>query len=219
MTGFRRLFDRLKKETASVVSREAASFARGKVAGRTVIAPSGETIVEAGRTITEEVIAAAERTNCTSALATSAAAAKLQDLQESASRAIDATPDGQEARSLGSVEDAIEARRYVGFVTAMDVTDIRGAIVIPAGCTVDDTTIRTAREAGLLSALVFAAQQGGRARSTAPSTPPRKSPDAADRSEEPRPAARPSLPLVLPPTDPRPADGGSTPSPAPPREP
>ena len=63
-----------------------------------------------------------------------------------------------EARSLDSVEDFMEARRYLGKYAVLEVTNIRGEIIVPAGTQIDDEYIRKAREAGQLSALIYSAK-------------------------------------------------------------
>ena len=60
---------------------------------------------------------------------------------------------------LDSIEEYAEARAYVGRYAGVDVTDIRGNVVIPTGRKLTDDDIRTARDVGLFSALIFSAQQ------------------------------------------------------------
>jgi hypothetical protein len=87
------------------------------------------------------------------------AMAQVQDLKEKAETAIDQTDEGREARNVGSVDEYVLARRYIGRIAVIDVTDIRGRIVVPAGKEIGDEDVRRAREAGQLSALIYSAQQ------------------------------------------------------------
>src|SRR5437764_620970 len=81
-------------------------------------------IVEAGHPIDDAVIERANASGKLHAVAAAAASAQAQDLKEKAKEAYERTQDGQEAKSLSSVEDFVEARRYLGRVAVMDVTDV-----------------------------------------------------------------------------------------------
>lgn len=153
------LWSGFRKKTADAVANQEAAFARGKVAGKTVTDDSGYVIVEAGQTIDDVVIETASALGKLHALAASAVAAKAQDYREKAQDAYEASPEGKEARSLDSVEQVAEARRYKGHVAGVDVTDIRGNVVVPAGEIIDENHLDAARAAGLLGSLIYSAQQ------------------------------------------------------------
>jgi hypothetical protein len=190
-----RLWGGVRKRAAETVAREEAALSRGKVAGRTVTADDGTVIVEAGHTIDDAVIERADAAGRLHAVAASVVTAQAQDLREKAEQFVDGTPEGQEARALDSVDDYADARRYVGRVAGVDVTDIRGTVVVPAGRQIGEDDVRAARDAGVLSALMFSARQ---------SPPPRPRPEAPPEpvteratpvSPEP-PSRRPTIPLV-----------------------
>jgi hypothetical protein len=151
-TGFR------KKALETVASQEAA-FSRGKVAGSDILADDGTVIVHAGHTIDDRAIERAQAAGRLHALAASVAKAGAQDLRQKAKDTYDRTPDGIESRSLNSVDHAIEARRYEGSIAGLDVTDNRGNVIIEAGKTIRHPDIDRAREAGVLGALIYSAQQ------------------------------------------------------------
>jgi hypothetical protein len=153
------LFKGLKQAAGDAVETSQVTVSRGKTAARDVVSDSGEMIVEAGRIIDDAVIDHARRTGKLAALAASAVASQAQDFREKARTAYESTPDGIEARSLASSEQYIEARAYIGWIAATDVTDIRGNIVVPAGKKIEDEDVRAVREAGQLSALIYSARQ------------------------------------------------------------
>ncbi len=153
------LFGGLKKKAGDAVLQHETALVRGKVAGRTVRAQDGTVIVEAGRTIDEATIQRAIAANRLTSVMQAVAMAHAQDLKEKASQALDNTEDGREARNVDSVDEYVMARRYVGRIAVIDVTDIRGNVIVPGGKEVNEEDVRRAREAGQLSALIFSAQQ------------------------------------------------------------
>ena len=167
----RSLFGQLNKlvrdvsqKTGDAVARQQAALVRGKISGRVVLDDDGSIIVDSGHVIDDEVIERANSAGKLSQLVMAAGSARVQDIREAAQEQYEKSGAGREARSLDSIEEYAEARAYVGRYAGVDVTDIRGNVVIPTGKKLNDDDIRTAREAGLLSALIFSAQQ--------PFTPP-----------------------------------------------
>ena len=146
-------------KAADAVSDQQMAFVRGKVAGKTVLDDDGGVIVEAGHVIDDSAIERAVSCGKLNALTSTVVKAKAQDLKERAQDAYARTDDGQESRSLNSVDQYVEARRYIGRYTGMDVTDIRGAVLIPMGKQINDDDVSRAREAEQLGALIYAAQQ------------------------------------------------------------
>ena len=142
-----------KKATAAVENHE-AGFVRGKVASSALMDYRGRLIVRAGQTIDDSVIEQAQAAGKLGALVSTTVASQARNLYES-------TPDRIEARSLATSEDYIDARRYIGWTAATDVTDIQGTVLVPAGKQIEDEDVRIAREADQLAALVFSAQQSG----------------------------------------------------------
>ena len=55
-----RLWYGVRKKTVDTVGRQAVGFVRGRVAGMTLIDAEGNTVVEAGQVIDDDVIARAE---------------------------------------------------------------------------------------------------------------------------------------------------------------
>jgi len=172
--------------------REAIAFAIGKTAGRAVTDDAGNVIVDAGFKITPEMAERARQSGKLQALVASVANAGLQDLQEKLDQVRQATPEGQEDAALDSIADYAEARRYVGRTTGVDVTDVRGNVVIPAGTCLTEADVRRARQHGLLQALVHSVQLSAAAPKETPE------PDVKAEAEEPLPdpAGRARLPLV-----------------------
>lgn len=155
-----RFWHGIRKKTADTVGRQAVGFVRGRVAGTTLVDGTGNVVVEAGQLIDDEVITRAEEAEILGALAASAIMAQAQDLQEKASDHFGKTAQGRENWALNTAEAYAEARHYLGYVTGVDVTDIRGEIVIPAGKKLEEDDIRAAREADQLAALIYSVQQG-----------------------------------------------------------
>lgn len=147
------------QRTSDALSRQEAAMVRGKVSGRTVLDDDGNMLVDAGHIIDDTVIERAAAVGKLHLLVMAAGTARVQDLQEAAQGQIDKTGGGREAKAYNSIDDYAEARAYIGRYAGVDVTDVRGNVVIPMGRKLSDDDIRTARDAGLLSALMFAAQQ------------------------------------------------------------
>lgn len=191
----------IREKAGETVARQEAAFVRGKIAGTMVQDDEGAIIVDAGHFIDEAAIARAERAGKLGALVMSAGTAQVQDLREKASDTLGNTQDGREARNLDSVDENREAMTYVGRYTGVDVTDIRGNVVVPAGKKIGAEDVHKAREAGLLSALIYSGKQG---RATAPgetsSTDTTSAAGGAEYAAQ-QPTTRPkraSLPLVGP---------------------
>jgi hypothetical protein len=166
-------WQRLKlKASQAVIDREAA-FVRGKIAGVTVTDRAGKVLVEPGHRIDEAIISRARRAGKMGALASAVWKAQTQDLKEKVGTQYSRTNRKREEYYLNSVEEFREARTYLRRILTMDVTDIRGNVVVASGKALDDEDIRRARDAGLLSALLVAAQQALPPRDEAPApTPP-----------------------------------------------
>lgn len=195
-----RFFQGLRQKTTETVQRQEEAFVRGKIAGTAVLDESGDLIVDAGHRIDDTIIARAQAAGKLHALAMAVGTGQVQDLKERASDHFGATPDALENRSLNSVDDYIEARRYIGRTAGVDVTDIRGNIIVPAGKEIKDDDVRLAREAGQLSALVYSAQQPAPPKSETESARP-----AANETYRPvipqTVQRRASVPLVMPDPD------------------
>jgi len=188
----------LRKKTSETVARQEAAFARGKIAGTPVTDDEGNVLVDAGHRIDDTAIERAAAAGKLHALAAAAMTAHVQDFKEKAREQLDRTPDGIEARALNSVDDFIEARRYVGRIAGVDVTDIRGNVLIPAGKEINERDVQIAREAGQLSALIYSAQQPApEPLPTADHRPPATQ-HRTPSTQHPTPIARPRLPLVQP---------------------
>ncbi len=182
----------------TTLEREQAAFVIGKVAGKAVRDAAGRTIVEAGDTIDAAVIEDATRSGRLPMLVAAVAAANVQDVQERFAQARDATDEGAEQSALETVEDYARARQCVGKVTGLDVTDIRGTVVVSAGTRITEDHVRTARAARLLNALMHSVSipHGPPNTVGADSNAETVHPNHTD--EPPVPERRRTLPLVLP---------------------
>ena len=149
----------LTGRASEAVANSEAALARGKIAGATVTDDRGQILIEAGQRIDDDVLARARKTGKVAALAASAMKAQTQDVKEKMQAHYARTEVGQEKRLLASVDQYREARSYLGRTLIMDVTDIRGNVIVPAGKELDDEAIRRARDADLLAALLFVAEQ------------------------------------------------------------
>jgi hypothetical protein len=152
-------FAGLRNKAFDVIEKQQAAFALGKIAGVTVTDPRGVVIVEAGQRIEEEAIARAYECGKVAALGSSALEAQKQDLKEKVQSQYARTEAGRESQLLESVEEFAEVHQYLGRATTMDVTDIRGNVLVPAGKVLDAADAQLARDAGQLGALLVAAQQ------------------------------------------------------------
>ncbi len=158
-TGFGGWWAGIRGKASNAIEKQQAAFALGKVAGVTITDEQGVPVVEAGQQIDAAMIAVARRTGKIAALAASALQATGQDLKEKVQAQYAQTETGRESRLLESVEEFAEVHRYMGRVLTMDVTDIRGNILVPSGKVLDAEDAQRAREAGQLSALLVAAEQ------------------------------------------------------------
>jgi len=152
-------FAGLRSKAAETIEKQQAAFALGKVAGVTVTDEEGVVIVEPGQRIDKSMVARAYECGKVAALGASALQGQKQDLQEKVQAQYARTENGREARLLDSVEEFEEVHRYLGRVTTMDVTDIRGNILVPAGKVLDAADAQLARDAGQLGALLVAARE------------------------------------------------------------
>ncbi len=175
----------LRGKAEKAVGEKQADFARGRVAGVAVTDDAGNTLAEAGQRIDDAILARARQAGKLAALAGAVVQGQTQDLRETVQTQYAKTENAKEARLLDSVEEYRESRRYIGRILTMDVTDIRGHVVVPSGKTLDDADILRARDAGLLSALLSAAEQslpalaGGSTPAPIPTYTPPPAPRAA----------------------------------------
>jgi hypothetical protein len=174
-------WNRLRHRASDAVARGTADLVRGRTAAHDVFDDAGNLLVGAGRVIDADVIARATSAGKLAALAAAVAAARTQDLKERLQGELDRTPEGQDRRSLADSDEYIEARRYIHYVAAVAVTDVRGNVIVAQGAAIRDEDVRQAREAGQLAALIFTAQQSGPppvgevgAGAPAPVAPPRQ---------------------------------------------
>ena len=156
----------IRGKASNAIEKQQAAFALGKVAGVTVADAQGVAIVEAGQRIDASMIALAQQCGKIAALAASALQAHGQDLKEKVQAQYAQTETAKESRLLESVEEFAEVHRFMGRELTMDVTDIRGNVLVPSGKVLDVEDAQRAREAGQLSALLVAAEQ------SVPSTQP-----------------------------------------------
>ena len=183
-------FTGLKRKAGEAVETQEIAMVRGKTAAKAVYSDSGEMIVDAGRPITDSAIARARDAGKLNALVAAAVSSQAQDFRERARNAYAATPEGTEARSMASSDQYIEARQYIGRVASVDVTDLRGNVIVPAGQKIDDENVRAARDADQLGSLIYSAQQSPAPFPTAAPPPPKGTPNVAPVNEAKR-AARP----------------------------
>lgn len=184
------------------VERETMALLVGLTAGRTVRDKTGVAIVEPGMVITPEVAERARQAGKLQALLAAAAAASMQDLQERWDQVRRSTAEGQEDAAMATIDEYAMARRYVGRVAVLNVTDVRGTVIIPAGKRLTEEDIQMAREHDLLLAVIHSATQPQvqSAEGQQPEATPREEDTAAD------PSRRPRLPLVEMPVEEEPAD-------------
>ena len=196
-----RFWQNIRQKTTDAVGRQAIALARGKVAGRTVTDDAGHVLVDAGHVIDDDVIARAEAAGKLAEVAAAAMTAQVQDFKEQATGQYSRTDEGREAWALGTMEAYAQARGYIGYLAGVDVTDIRGNVIVPAGKKIEDEDVRAAREAEQLSALIFSAQQGG------PAPPDHETPtplapkapllvEETEKEEPPPPPRRAPLPVI-----------------------
>jgi hypothetical protein len=179
----------------SALEREQAAFVLGQVAGTTVQAADGTPLVEAGHRIDEGAVQRAIAEGKLGSLVSSVTTAHVQDLQERVSELRATTAEGTEQANLDSVEDYARARALVGSVAGVDVTDVRGNVVIGAGTRITEEDVRRARAAGLLGALTFSAAQPAATESSQAGS---GASSEQEMPEEAPPPARKRLPLLDP---------------------
>lgn len=149
----------LRNKASAAIEKQQAAFALGRVAGTTVMDSQGKTVVEAGQRIDEAVLERAYQTETVAAVSASALEGQKQDLKEKVQTHYARTESGRESMLLDSVEEYAELHRYLGRVTTMDVTDIRGNVIVPAGKKLEASDAQLAREAGQLGALLAVARE------------------------------------------------------------
>ena len=149
----------LRGKAVDAIEKQQAAFALGRVAGVTVTDAQDAAIVEAGQRIDESMIAHAYRCGKVAALGASALQGQTQDIKEKEQAQYARTETGREARLLDSVEEFAEVHQYLGRATTMDVTDIRGNILVPSGKVLDAADAQLARDADQIGALLVAARQ------------------------------------------------------------
>ena len=176
----------IRSKATDAIEKQQAAFALGKIAGITVTDGQDNTIVEAGQRIDEAMIARAYACGKVAALGASALQGQKQDLKEKVQAQYARTESGREAQLLNSVEDFAEVHQYLGRATTMDVTDIRGNVLVPAGKVLDAADAQIARDAGQLGALLAVARE------SIPAPRPTEGPEHSYT-----PVARPQRPRTL----------------------
>jgi hypothetical protein len=157
--GLARWWKGLWSRASGAVVDQQEAFVRGKVAGIPVTDEAGNMLVEAGQRIDDQILTQARAAGKIAALASSVLKAQAQDARETVQTHYARTETAREARLLESVEEYREVNRYLGRTLTLDVTDIRGNIVVPSGKTLDREDVDRAREMGLLAALLSVAEQ------------------------------------------------------------
>ena len=172
----------IRGKASDAIEKQQAAFALGKIAGVSVVDAEGDAVVAAGQRIDEAVVARAYESGKVAALAASALQAQGQDIKEIVQTQYARTETARETRLLETVEEFAEVHRYLGRALTMDVTDIRGNILVPSGKVLDAEDAQKARDGGQLGALLVAAQQSvpapqpteGLAASYVPETMPKR---------------------------------------------
>ena len=152
----------LLKKKDELIGHTGASVTLGKVASKDFFDNDGKLLVAAGGKIDETVIDAVNRDGKMHELVANVVTGQVQDQQERMKTAFEATPEGIDAHNLANSEQYLEARNYIRYVAAIEVTDIRGKTLIPAGKEIDDEDVRLARDENQLASLVYSAQQSGK---------------------------------------------------------
>ena len=155
------LWNRFRSKAADVVAQQSAGLIQGRTAAHDVFDDHGVLLVGAGGVIDAEAVEKATAAGKMPALVAAAVAAQGQDLREKLQEGFDRTAEGQERRSLADSEEYIEARKYIRWTAAIEVTDIRGEVLVPAGAAIRDDDVRRVRDAGQLAALIYSARQSG----------------------------------------------------------
>lgn len=155
------LWDRLRRGASDAVAQPGAALVRGKTVATDVLDSRGVLIAAAGTKVDDTVIKYALEAGAMPALLASVVTAATQDIKERVQTEFERTPEGQDRRNLANSELYIEARGYIKWVAALEVTDIRGTVLVPAGKVIEDEDVRLVREADQLAALIYSAQQSG----------------------------------------------------------
>jgi hypothetical protein len=193
-----KLWQGFRKRAVDSVTRQTIALVRNRVAGVPVVDDAGNLIVDAGHRIDDEVIERAQAAGKLQALVAAALKAKTQDLQEKTGEMLDNLPEHREARWLATAEEAAETRRYIGRIAGIDVTDVRGTVIVPAGKRITEEDVGKTREAGLLAALRYSAQQPQPEAPASAEPEQAGSPFGSPLAEFPPPRQRPTLPLLTP---------------------
>src|SRR5256885_15773728 len=119
---FSGIWSGFRKKAMETVAAQEAAYSRGRVAAHAVLTEDGAVIIEAGRRVDDSTIERAHLEGKLHALAAAVIKGDTQDFRDKAKERFDNTPDGIESRSLNSVDDAIEAGRYIGRRAGIDVT-------------------------------------------------------------------------------------------------
>lgn len=150
------------KKKDEMISHTGANLTLGKVVSKDFYDKDGKLLVVAGGKIDQSVLDAVNRDGKMHELLAIVVTAQVQDQQEKMKTAFEATPEGIDAHNSANSEQYLEARAYIRYVAAIDVTDIRGNILVPAGKEIDDEDVRLARDEDQLASLVYSAQQSGK---------------------------------------------------------
>lgn len=155
------LWDRFRNKASDAVARQSAGLARGRTSARDVYDDAGSLLVGAGQVIDDEVLDRAAAAGKMPAVVAAAAVAQTQDIREKLQQEYERLPEGQDRRNLADSEEYLEARHYIRYVASVEVTDIRGNVLVSAGQVIQDEDVRRVRDAGQLGALIYSAQQSG----------------------------------------------------------
>lgn len=199
---------RFRKQAGDVLAEREVALVMGHVAGVSVLDNDGNVIVEAGHVIDEGAVERARAVGKLGALAASVVTAGMQDLRERSAAIADATADGREARTMSDLDLYVRARSLRDHTVMVDVTDVRGTVVIAAGTRVSEAVISAAGDHGLLGALVYAASLPQPAAPPPPSASMCETGAVAPKDAPPSPpVARRRLPIIpVPPGSEDPSD-------------
>ena len=156
------IWNGFRKKTEEVVHHSSSNLTLGKITAKDILDDEGVVLAKAGEVIDEETFERVRKAGKTSQLIANVVTAQVQDQQERMKIAYESTPEGTDAHNLATSELYLEARQYIRYVAAIEVTDIRGNILIPAGKKIEDEDVRLARDADQLAALIYSAQQSGK---------------------------------------------------------
>lgn len=154
-----KLFGGLKRKAEETLAKQQAAFVLGKVPGVDVSNDFGVVLAKAGVPVTQQILSECERAGRLGALASAVAKGVAQDLTETAKGHMGALPENREQRSVDDLDDYLAARAYIGATVGLDVTDMRGNVLLSAGTTLVDEHIRMVRDSGQLGALLYAVKQ------------------------------------------------------------